>query len=211
MENGFAMKWISLTHVLSRKWCRRRTVSETACWRTMTERPFRSSLFAISWVTGRLSAQILKLINLKKKYNNYNACMREKKIVCALLIDKNNQILLQDRKDISKYWEEWSFFGWGIEEGEKPEQALKREILEELNWSPVEYEFIWETFHEMVEREILYHRYVYLVRLPINRVWIDREWSGAHFFAINKVKTLIFNTPIDSELLLLYNNLKISQ
>jgi hypothetical protein len=36
--------------------------------------------------------------------------MKEKNIVCALLVNDKNQVLLQDRKGISKYGEEWSFF-----------------------------------------------------------------------------------------------------
>ncbi len=90
--------------------------------------------------------------------------MQEKKIVCALLVNDSNHILLQDRKGISKYGEEWSFFGGGIEDGESPEDALIRELQEELNWKPAKYSFIGETKHTITDRSLLYHRYIYLVR-----------------------------------------------
>jgi mutator protein MutT len=56
---------------------------------------------------------------------------KEKAVVA--LYDEERRILLQDRKGISKAGEEWGFFGGGIESGETPEQALVREIKEELN------------------------------------------------------------------------------
>lgn len=137
--------------------------------------------------------------------------MKEKNIVCALLVNARNEILLQDRKGISKFGEEWSFFWGWIEEWESSEEALKRELTEELEWLPVEYTFLGETKHEMKEREILYHRYVYLVRLPDWMEWSDKEGAWAFFFPIDKINDLKFNTRIDPELKLLYDNIALSQ
>ncbi len=39
---------------------------------------------------------------------------------------------MQGRANISKWGEEWAVFGGGIEEGETPEQAITREMQEEL-------------------------------------------------------------------------------
>ena len=36
----------------------------------------------------------------------------------------------------------WSFWGGAIEEGESPEEALVREIQEELNWRPDKFDFL---------------------------------------------------------------------
>lgn len=58
--------------------------------------------------------------------------MKIKSVACALLLNIDNELLLQDRRDISKYGEEWSFFGGGIEVGEDSKTALIREINEEL-------------------------------------------------------------------------------
>lgn len=54
----------------------------------------------------------------------------------------DKRILLQDRRDRSKVGEEWGFFGGSIEEGETPEQAMLREMQEELAFTPTEYTYI---------------------------------------------------------------------
>lgn len=53
-----------------------------------------------------------------------------------ILYDKDKKILLQHRSENAKRMPSyWGFFGGGIEAGETPEQAVKREALEELNYS----------------------------------------------------------------------------
>ena len=110
--------------------------------------------------------------------------MKKKYVACALLV-KNNKLLLQDRKGISKYWEEWSFFGWWLDEWESSREALLREIKEELefdisNW---DIKYLWEIVHYIEDFNIEYHRYLYLINIPNNiNIFNDKEWSWAHFF-----------------------------
>lgn len=55
-----------------------------------------------------------------------------------LLFDEKKRILLQHRTDdaprLAGYW---AFFGGGIEKGETPEDAVRREIMEELEYELV--------------------------------------------------------------------------
>lgn len=53
-------------------------------------------------------------------------------VALAVFYTQDKRILLQDRHSISKAGEEWGWFGGGLEPGETPEQALIREIKEEL-------------------------------------------------------------------------------
>ncbi|MBI4140538.1 NUDIX domain-containing protein [Candidatus Woesearchaeota archaeon] len=54
-------------------------------------------------------------------------------VALLILYDADKKILLQHRtKNASFAPDHWAFFGGGIEEEETPEEALKREILEEL-------------------------------------------------------------------------------
>lgn len=67
----------------------------------------------------------------------------EKSFSIIIFCDENNNVLLQERKAISKIGEEWGFFGGKIENLESPEEALKREVKEELVYDlKSEFEFI---------------------------------------------------------------------
>ena len=54
--------------------------------------------------------------------------------VAAILIAPDGRYLLQHRDDKPGVWDagSWSLFGGSIDSGETPEQALKRELAEEL-------------------------------------------------------------------------------
>jgi 8-oxo-dGTP pyrophosphatase MutT (NUDIX family) len=56
-----------------------------------------------------------------------------KKNAVAIIVNEDNKILLLKRADDSKIWmpNKWALVGGGIEKGESPEKAIKREILEE--------------------------------------------------------------------------------
>lgn len=57
--------------------------------------------------------------------------------VCNIILyNKEKKILIQHRaENATRMPWYWAFFGWGIEKDESPEQAVKREALEELNYS----------------------------------------------------------------------------
>ena len=57
-----------------------------------------------------------------------------REVSAAIVYNKENQILLQNRESISRMGEEWGFFGGALEQDETPEQALIREIEEELTY-----------------------------------------------------------------------------
>lgn len=58
-----------------------------------------------------------------------------KKNAVAVIVNKDNKILLLKRADEPKTWmpKKWSLVGGGIEKGETPEKACKREIFEETD------------------------------------------------------------------------------
>ena len=60
--------------------------------------------------------------------------MKKRKVSVILFHDNKGNVLLQDRENYSKCGEEFAFFGGGIKEGENPEQALRRELKEELEF-----------------------------------------------------------------------------
>lgn len=59
--------------------------------------------------------------------------METRNVAVIVLHDAQKKILLQHRsKDAERYPGCWAFFGGGIEERETPEEAVRRECLEEL-------------------------------------------------------------------------------
>jgi|GEM_PF-810754 len=50
-----------------------------------------------------------------------------------LFYDKSGNIIIQDRKQISKHGEEYGFFGGHKENNETPKEVISRELKEELN------------------------------------------------------------------------------
>jgi 8-oxo-dGTP diphosphatase len=59
--------------------------------------------------------------------------MSARVVSVVILYDTEGKILLQHRtKDAPTFPNYWAFFGGSLEEGETPEQAVRRESLEEL-------------------------------------------------------------------------------
>ena len=129
--------------------------------------------------------------------------MKIKHVACAILVNENNEVLIQKREGISKYWEEWSFFGGWIEGAESSREALVREMSEELekdigSWK---YSDLWEVVHMIPWFDIEYHRHVFLLHIPVwSTDFVDHEWAGAYFFSIEEIREKKFNTPIHEEM-----------
>lgn len=59
--------------------------------------------------------------------------MKNIKVVAAVIRDKNR--IFATQRGYGEFKDQWEFPGGKIEEGESEEEALKREIMEELNTS----------------------------------------------------------------------------
>ncbi len=68
-----------------------------------------------------------------------------KEVATALLFDKDNRLLiyLRDNKPEIAYPNYWDLFGGLVEPGESPQQALLREINEELNVDVSHYQLLF--------------------------------------------------------------------
>jgi 8-oxo-dGTP diphosphatase len=88
--------------------------------------------------------------------------------VNAIPINAEGKILLQqrdDRPDIS-YPGYWSTFGGHVEDGETPEEALRRELLEEIELElPMKFWKVEEHSMEQNGQEIVVESYTYVGRI----------------------------------------------
>ena len=114
--------------------------------------------------------------------------MKEHK--CALIIfHEKNKILLQDRRQISKHGEEWGFFGGHREKRETPEQALVREVKEELDYPLKDYKF-FKRYNLQLDKNNKIDHYVYLAPLPPSSKLKQLEGHNMELFTFKEAKKL---------------------
>ena len=87
------------------------------------------------------------------------------RIATALLFDRNNKLLiyLRDDKPEISFPNYWDLFGGHVEPNETPEQALVRELKEELNIDIADFRF-YQTFESKNEAKPN-TKYVYVVHI----------------------------------------------
>ena len=94
--------------------------------------------------------------------------MINKDFAVCIILNKKNEILLQ-KKDMGYPWfpGKWCLFGGEIEEREKSEMTIKRELKEELGYSLDNLKFLGienykdqcEKHSRMGKQHIFYHKY----------------------------------------------------
>jgi 8-oxo-dGTP diphosphatase len=106
--------------------------------------------------------------------------------VAKALIYQGDRVLLQLRDDNPNitYPNYWGLFGGTLDPGETPEQAMRRELTEELTWIPAEVQFLftWE------EIETLAMTYVFGVPLtvPADQLQLT-EGQALKLFALDEL------------------------
>ncbi len=75
-------------------------------------------------------------------------------VVAAVIVNEHNRILITQRMPDSHLSGFWEFPGGKIDEHESPQQALKREIKEELDADVEVLRLLWQQEFEYPEKEI---------------------------------------------------------
>jgi len=81
--------------------------------------------------------------------------------VVAAVIQKDGKFFLAQRAETMHLGGQWEFPGGKLEEGETHEEALKREIMEELCIEIKVGELMGEAVHKYPERSRIVHLYFY--------------------------------------------------
>lgn len=124
----------------------------------------------------------------------YNKNMKKdffgRRVVVVVFYDEKGNVLLQNRKRISKRGEEWGFYGGGIEKGETFEATFKRELKEELGYQTNDFKYIGDCANKLDDGYIV-DRKVFITKIPENISELkDGEGDGYKTFSINKAKKL---------------------
>ena len=80
--------------------------------------------------------------------------------VAAAVIKQDEFILAARRPEAGPYGGQWEFPGGKLEAGESPEDALKRELAEELGISPLNYTHALDLEHDYPEFKVTLHVFV---------------------------------------------------
>lgn len=83
--------------------------------------------------------------------------MPERVVVVAAVIERDGRFLVARRLEGTHLAGYWEFPGGKIHEGETHEQALQREIAEELNAGLTQLRKIFHTAHQYAERTVELH------------------------------------------------------
>ncbi len=96
--------------------------------------------------------------------------------VSLIIFYRDDKILVQDRRDMSKWGEDYGFFGGQIEAGETPEEAVVRETGEELSFELKDFEFFKRFHHKF--RDITLTQYVFVAPCPSFSEFKQKEGQG---------------------------------
>jgi len=109
-----------------------------------------------------------------------------------ILIANNGKILLQHRdNNISWYPDHWGPFGGQIENDETPEQAVRREIKEEIGIELTDLRFFRK--YEMKREEGTYEAFLFVAPLTVSVEKLkkqQREGQDLGIFSFSEIKDL---------------------
>lgn len=110
----------------------------------------------------------------------------------VILIDKKGRVLLQYRdKNTSWYPNYWGSFGGQMEEGETPEQAVRREAKEELGIELTDLKFFRR--YELKRGKGTYESFIFVAPLaiPVEKLREQqREGEDLGFFNSDELKDI---------------------
>ncbi len=114
--------------------------------------------------------------------------MKRIEVVAGVIFCKNQVLCVQRQKNKLNYIsEKFEFPGGKIEEGESKEEALRRELLEELNLTTKIKSYYLKVVHQYPDFELTMHSFICEVEskeLTLNE-HIDQKW-----LTINKLTEL---------------------
>jgi mutator protein MutT len=113
--------------------------------------------------------------------------------VALIFFFKDDRILIQDRRNIRKFVEDWGFFGGGMNPGESPDEAVVRETREELGYELRDYSFVRKSNHSMPDRTFTV--FAFAAPCPELGAFNQKEGQGMKLVTEEEALKLRFNPP----------------
>lgn len=131
--------------------------------------------------------------------------------VAAILVQEDGRYLLQRRDPKPTIWypDHWGLFGGGVETGEDNVTALKRELIEEISWTPdtVTYFTNFDFDFGFAGASRCYRTfYVGVIPSAIVPRLVLREGAAVESFTIEQIFALTRVVPYDSFALWLHHS-----
>ncbi len=117
--------------------------------------------------------------------------LRKIHVAAGILFDANGRILITDRSRANAMQEFWEFPGGKLASGESAEDALRRELAEELGIEITSFEHFCSLEHDYPESRVAIDFY------------IVREWQGSPSGMEGQVLQWLKPSEVSSDLLLL--------
>ncbi len=135
--------------------------------------------------------------------------MKTRNISVVVLYTESGKIFLQERGKVSKFGEEWTFFGGKIEEGETPLDAVVREIKEELNFELIDPIHVGSESTIAINinnEEVNLSAEIYVKKIDEDKSMFKlEEGSNMAFFDVKEAKKLKLG-PLDHKIIKIFEN-----
>jgi 8-oxo-dGTP diphosphatase len=117
-----------------------------------------------------------------------------KKIAAIIFENDKGELLfyLRDNKPAIPFPQHWDLFGGHIEDGETPEEALIREVKEELNYDLKDFKFFRE--YKCLKGDVYPNiKYIFsgIINLPINEITL-LEGDHARYYERDEIHDIKF-------------------
>lgn len=113
-----------------------------------------------------------------------------RKVALMVFYDTERRILLQDRRDISKFGEEWGFFGGRLEGSETLEEGVTREVGEELTYDIQKNEYRYVGY-VAIKFGGVSERHFFVSPLEDKEIrFSQKEGQGRRLYTISEARTL---------------------
>ncbi len=106
-----------------------------------------------------------------------------------ILYDKDKKILLQHRaSDAPNFPDYWGVFGGAVEKGETPEEAMRRELLEEIEYKTADPKLLY--VEEYDKGNIHFVNYYFIDKYDQTQSLVQHEGQGYGWFNVSEALKL---------------------